>query len=214
MLSTMMKQGPSFKQDPNTSKDSLPKYEQVFVDNEKYRKLAHELYQAHLQEIIEVENQNDPMHPAPTIQDGLKKINPEILSGYMGHGITRGNDENQIASIINILENSAVTGDIGTLAKSGYIDAYSHGGFLVIFSKSDTQAYLKKTSEERKYSRLEVVSKDNDTRYALKFVPLAVVCSDRLSPLAEPLQNMFPAAKILQSTELPAFILEQEKGGQ
>jgi hypothetical protein len=210
----MMKQGPSFSQDQNTSKDSLPKYEQVFIDNEKYRKLAHELYQAHLQEIIEVENQYDPTHPIPTIQEGLNKIDPEVLSSYMGHGITRGNDETQIASVINIMENNAVRGGIGALAKSGYIDAYSHGGFLVIFSKSDTQAYSKKTFEEKKCSRLEVVSKDGDTGYALKFTPLAVVCSGQLSPLAEPLQKMFPTVKILRPNELSKFIMEQEKDSQ
>lgn len=206
----MMKQGPSFSQDQNTSKDHLPKYEQVFVDNEKYRKLAHEFYQAHLQEIIEVLNQRDPMHPAPTIQDGLNKIDPEILSGYMGHGITRGDDETQIAAVMSTVENGAIIGDVGRLAKSGYIDAYSHGGFLVIFSKVDTQ----KTFKERKLSRLEIISKDGDIRYALKITPLAVVCSDELSPLAEPLQKMFPTVKILRPEELPRFIMEQEKDAQ
>jgi hypothetical protein len=179
-------------------------YEKILVDTEKYHGIVMDLLKAHWEEIYEAENAFPPLQG---IAEELKELPEDILKDYYGHGVTRGSVENQISSILSLIENETIIGDIGELGRSAYISAYNTGGFLVILDPDDYLAWRKKSSEERGDSRVQVVDGNGTAKFALKFKPLAVVCNSHLDSLVEPLKQMFPSTTVISAREVKNFIL-------
>ncbi len=193
---------------PPTGDSGEPSNERIVIDTEKYNKIATRLYEEHWEEIYKIK----VSLPSPEdIAEELRKLPENILRKYYGHGVTRGDDKNQIASVLSLIENSAIQGDVGELGGSPYISAYNTGGFLVILDTNDYLTFISKSREEKANSRLKLVDVDGKEKFALKFKPLAVVCNSHMDSLVKPLKDMFPDTTIIPAREVASFILSHEK---
>ncbi len=130
----------------------------------------------------------------------IRKVPEDIQKEYWGHGVTKGHEVDQLAAAINLLENSAVTGDFGQL-QSEYISAYTSGSFLVI---ADHDEPFQKNKNSRELERILI-----GDRWALKFNLGALVVNTEYYPLIEKLQEMFPGRNIIKASEMPQY-LEQD----
>lgn len=173
------------------------------VDTDRYATTAHELYSIHSDAIYESKTAFPPVYE---LRDKLKKLSPELLATFWGHGITRGTVEQQIAAVLSVIENSAISGDIGRLAKSGHIDAYTHGCFLVIFDPIVMREFEAKSSAQRRDSIVELVNQDQSIKRAMLLKPLAVVTNTHIDSLVPDLKKLYPNFTILTSDEVVGFL--------
>jgi hypothetical protein len=178
--------------------------ERVLIDSERYNRTAHELYLKHSDSIYDTKNTFPPVYE---LRDKLKKLSPELLATFWGHGITRGTVEQQIAAVLSVIENSAISGDIGRLAGSGYIDAYTHGCFLVILDPIVIAEYFAKTSAQRRRDTIvELVNQDGSIKRAMLLKPLAIVTNTHTDSLVPDLKKLYPNCTILTSDEVVDFL--------
>jgi len=111
-----------------------------------------------------------------------------------------------VAAVLSIIENSAIVGDIASIARSGYIDAYTHGiTFLVVFDPKNTEAYWTKTVSERRASVVKMVNQVGGIRPAMHLTPLAIIANSHLDSLVPDLKQMYPNVTILTSDEAYGF---------
>ena len=176
--------------------------EKLTLSNEKYQKLAEELFETHRDTIL--------THPDyfghSEIRRTLSNFDDETLQHYWGHGVTRGDIVTQIAAGISMIENNFFFGDAAPLRQSGHINAYTGGSFLAISRKND-QLIIR--AADRKPQRVQV-DMDGRTRFGLRMDAGAIVCNGKLESLVEPLRQMFPNTKILYAHELKNYLEEQE----
>lgn len=126
------------------------------------------------------------------IRHYLNTIPIKILRQYWGHGITRGSDEDRLASALNILSNSTVRGDCGQLASS-YISAYDDGDFLLILDK------------EQPFPPRLPDGKPNRNQLGLKVNLGVLVVNTKFYPLVEELKSIYPGKKIVKARELSSL---------
>ena len=177
--------------------------ERVLIDSERYDRTAHELYLKHSDSIYDTKNTFPPVYE---LRDKLKKLSRERLGTFWGHGISRGTVEQQIAAALSVIENSAISGDIGRLAESGHIDAYTHGCFLIILDPIVTAEYFTKTAAQRRDSIVELVNQDGSIKRAMLLKPLAVVTNAHIDSLVPDLKKLYPNCTILTSGEVVGFL--------
>ena len=155
--------------------------ERIAVDTGRYGRIANELCMKHADSIYESKNS---FPPVPELNEKLQVLPSALLASFWGHGITRGPIEKHVAAVLSVIENSAITGDMGSLAQSGYIDAYTHGSFLVILNQKDVADFRAKSSEQRRAFLIELVDKDGSIKRAMPFKPLAVVSNTHTDVLS------------------------------
>ena len=188
-----------------TTKDTrdLPPPEQLSLNEERYNEVAKKLFEEHRNKILAVSN----VRPT-AINKALKQFSDEILSHYWGHGVTRGQIEQQIAAAVSILENNVIFGDAAPI-KSGHINAYTDGNFLVISRKGGTN--LIKGWDKRMPEFIQTKGNDGRPKKGMRIEPGAFVCNGKVDSLVEPLRKMFPGIKILHAEELGDYIEEEAK---
>ena len=154
------------------------------MDNEVSRPIVKQLLQNHNEELIKASfNPNAER----AIDDNLQRVSIEVLQQYWGHGITRGNEETQLAALIDILTNNRIQGYTGKLGgNGGGYNAYTHGSFLVVLDKG--------TSIEKISGKVSIG---------------VVVLNEKYYPLISDLRNMFPNRKIIKASELSEYFAEQ-----
>lgn len=177
--------------------------DRIVVDTDRYATTAHELYLKHSDDIYESKTAFPPVYE---LHDKLKKLSPELLATFWGHGITRGTTEEQIAAVLSVIENSATSGDMGRLAQSGHIDAYTHGCFLVIFDPIVMREFEAKSSAQRRDSIVELVNHDKSINRAMLLKPLAVVTNTHIDSLVPDLKKLYPNFTIITSDEVAGFL--------
>ncbi len=185
--------------------DSRRPRERIRVNTESYRSMAHELCVKHADEIYDAKMAFPPL---PELGRKLSSLPPGTLDKVWGHGILRGTHEQQVAAALSIIENSAIAGDVAPIARSGHIDAYTHGiTFLVVLDPKDSEAYLDKTAAERRDSKIELIDQDGGVRPALYFKPIAIISNSHFDSLVPDLKQMYPSTSILTSDEAYDFFI-------
>jgi hypothetical protein len=125
----------------------------------------------------------------------LKRIPPDVLNKYWGHGITRGNELGQLAALINIATNHSIKGWAGRLTESGY-GAWTDGSFLIL-SPRDQDIFVRKDGRP--------IMIDGERAQANIG---AIVVNSYFDLLTEELQAMFPDLKIIKANQLPDYFAE------
>lgn len=187
------------------------------IDPDECRKEAEELY---IQFKEQIESQiNQPVdgitqmgEPYPKLfEHYLVSVPEDIQSQYWAHGVTRGRALDQLAATLSILRNKAIVGDTSRLRKSGFQDAWTDGGFLLI-SKKDNELIPGKTPEERARHRVVLGKKSAysvDDVLAIKVDIGAIVVNAEFYPLVEELRKRFPETKILYARGLSEYLLKK-----
>lgn len=196
---------PELPTPPIRERQRIPEPEEIHIDHEKYRTLAHTLYNDHKSDI---ENQAANRFHNTKIDSALRQFPKEILQHYWGHGVTRGSIEMQIASALKIIEHRVMIGDAAPLKNSGYANAYTNGSLLVLSRKGGMS--LIKGLEQRMPERVKINTEQEGTAVGLRIDPGAFVLNGIFESLIEPLRKMFPEAKIISADELVDYIKDQE----
>jgi hypothetical protein len=182
--------------------------EEILVDREEFLRKAEELFESNREAIL---TSPDVANGRYSIEDAVQKLPSEVLNKYWGHGVARGPVEHQIAAVLNILQNNAFVGSTARLAGSGYVDAYTHGGFLAISHKDQ---YLAPCDTPDKPQRVKFkYLNSEEEKWGLRMKLGALVVADRLAVLIKPLRQLYPDANIISTTELPEYIRSQEEAG-
>lgn len=139
------------------------------------------------------------------IDAALKQFSPELLHEFWGHGITKGQKIDKIASLIGVLKTHAIKGDTAPLANSGHLNAYTDGAFLLISRKGKGLIEYESDSRTPVFVDLgEEVS--SGSRKGVKVSIGAVVANGHYEPLVDSLREMFPNENIIRASELPGYI--------
>ena len=183
---------------------SSPKEVASIEDSRRIAKEIYDLYKDKLEGYApeEVDGIKTKFGQYPNlVEEYLRDMPDEVQSHFWAHGITRGDKLDQLTSVISVLSNSAIRGDTAKLRGSGFIDAWTQGGF-VILSKKDQFLMPRNptliklgdhtyTGEPIKAARVDVG---------------ATVVNDEFIWIVEELRKRFPNMRILKPSELPAYL--------
>jgi hypothetical protein len=186
------------------------------LTQEECRKIAEDIYAGHEKELLE--HQYEPVDgdtwwaasDRGVIDNHLEQFSPEMLHGYWGHGITRGDHIDRLTAAISMLSDNAMRGDTAPLANSGYVDAYTNGDFLAVSHKGER---LMELGDDQKPISISLGKNPytGEDIEAVKIKPGAVVVNAWYYPIVPELRAMFPGANILYANELPEYIKEEER---
>jgi hypothetical protein len=194
-------------------------YEENLVSYIESYKLAKELLEKYKDQLIEKEYENEDIDDVigsnQSIKKFLEKIPDEIKAKYRGHGITKGNETDQLAAMINIAQNKCIVGAEGNLAFTGrgISGAYKNGYFLVI-SKLDKHLLKRKLHLIKGPSSMFEGNKiqqsdENGEREASEADIGAIVVNLKFYPLVEELRKLFPDIKIIKANEIVDHIMNE-----
>lgn len=126
----------------------------------------------------------------------IRALSPEILCEYTGHGVTRNSEMEQLAAALNISENKCIRGWQGLLAKSEFINAYTHGNFLII--------------SKYKHSLCKLVDKKPIMHSAGWEAEIgAIIVNSHFYPLIPELREMFPDVKIIKANQFENHVMSE-----
>lgn len=163
------------------------KKEKIF---EEIKKQALDLLEAHKSELYASHDED--------LMDYIAEIPDEVRKKYWGHGITRGNTEDRLISLICALETESVAGYEGNLGAGSY-SAWV-GGPAMIISKPDKELMIKK---DNKLIEREIKINDGNIIKASKVDIGLVVLNDQFYSLWDDLKKMYPHIKIIKANQLP-----------
>lgn len=126
----------------------------------------------------------------------LDKIPEEIQEHYWGHGVTRGDDFEVVASVLNIMANKFMKGDSAPLAGVGAYGPWTSADFFVI-SKADKPLYLEGSEND-------IRGEDGRTK-ATKVDIGAIVVDVKYYPMVEELRQMYPDVNIIKANQIPEY---------
>ncbi len=137
-----------------------------------------------------------------SIDHFLEQIPDDILNRYQAHGITRKDEIDRLAAVLNILANSSIKGWSGRLGgETGGYGAYKNADYLVI-SKLDKPLSIK---NEKGETRFNEIGWEADIG--------AFVVDTKYYPLVEELKAMFPTTNIIKANELPKYFESKSTSG-
>ncbi len=179
------------------------------VSYEKSKKIAEDLLVRFKNEILaNMQKDIDGWGPAyadfqNSIQHFLKKVPENILGHYGAHGVTKGDELDNLAGALNILANHSMKGWYGPLGRGeGGYNAYRTGDFLVV-SKFDKSLGVKEERSGEKKAVLNAIG--------LKVDIGVLVVNVHFYPLIEELKKMFPDVKIIKANEIPGYFETDSK---
>jgi hypothetical protein len=175
-------------------------FESGLIPVEESRKAAHGLLEKYNSQILSQQlkdvngwgNRIESDFYQNAIRHYLKEQPEEVLKQYWGHGVKRGEEEDRLTVLLNILSNSAIKGDCGQLVSS-YISAYDDGDFLLILDKDRP---FPPRLQDGTMARNQI---------GLKVNIGVLVVNTRFYPLVEELKKIFPNRKIIKANELPEY---------
>ncbi len=170
--------------------------EKHLVPYEQSLALATELYKKYHDELMEASFEN---FGNSNIDKFLDLIPKEIQKEFIGHGITRGAGLGNLASFINILDNSTIKGSSAPLA-GGY-GSYTQGRIFIL-SHFKKPLFLRKLETEREYIMNEIGLVSDIGAY---------VISCAYYPILDELKKLYPDKNIIRADEIPKYI-ENETG--
>jgi len=135
-----------------------------------------------------VEDVYEPRHWFSHILDW--HCQAEDLTRLNVHGITRGEERVQLQSLLTILKGGELKGSWAPLRGSGYVDAYTTGGFTLV-SPMDEGLVL-----------------DNG-----ELNVGVVVVNPYFIPLMSTLKEMYPQHTFIKAENFPAWVDNQKKKG-
>ena len=127
------------------------------------------------------------------IKHFLQTIPDSEQERYAGHGITKTSgvieapEIGQLAAFLNILSSGKIRGSWAPLARSGYVDAYKTGPFLIL-------------------SHID----QNLVQGQLQSIGAAVVNAE-FYPMVEKLRELFPDINIIRAGELPDYFKKERE---
>lgn len=182
------------------STESRPQILEIEPSLDLYRKIALSLLGKHKDEI-----QLDYTTQIDGIGRELKNYDRGLLRRYHGHGITKGYDFTQVMACLCLLDTHTMLGSTGRLKDSGYVDAYTSGGFLVLSRKDRELVESDKNGE----SRLVNLVNGTQTLHGLKINPGALIVNTRFDCLVEELRVLFPYERIFHASEIGEYLNEE-----
>lgn len=183
----------------------IPEPEQITIDHDKFRKAAKRLFDAHMEEIM-TEAPHRFVHTK--IEEVLRQFPSDVMKKYWGHGVTKGELENQLAAALSIIENRVMQGSTAPISGSGYADAYTNGSFFII-SRKDGSSIIK-GMKDRMPERVKFTNVNGNETIGLRVDPGAFVFNNVFDSVVEEVKQMYPDARILHAEELADYIREQE----
>ncbi len=187
--------------------EKIPKPAEQITPLEQSRKEAEEIYNQHKDQLEgyaprEIDGIKTVFGQYPNLIDEyLRNVPKEIQSHFWAHGIARGDKLEQLTAAISILENKAICGDTSRLAGSGYIDAWTQGGFLLLSNKDGELIPKDRT--------IIILGENPRTQEPIKAVKIkfgALVANDQFYWVVGDLKKMFPDLKILYPHELLEYL--------
>ena len=170
----------------------MTSHEQSPAGSTEAVKTARQLYETYKQELTAASMEEFGKSDIPT---NLKTVSEDILSAYWAHGVTRGTDEQNLASLIAMLESGKLKGDEGALGKQdSFMRAWSTAHVLIV-----------SLPEEHLIVRGSNVGGLADMKAG------AYVLSHTYNPVIDELRKMFPDKNILRADELPSYLQQERK---
>lgn len=190
---------PEFK-DPfglSSKKENEQKSLEKFVSWEESLHLAKELWAKYKDQIYanyekDVDNLDDPLIPdyQKSTLLHLEKIPEEVQKHYWGHGVTRGDDFEIVASALNIMANKSIKGDTAPLVNKGWHDAWMNADFSVI-SKKDKELLIDGSEDfKHKTTKADIG---------------AIIVDVKYYPMVEELKKLFPDVNIIKANQIPEY---------
>ncbi len=180
----------------NNNEKTNPEFEQTsgLVPYEVSLTQAKQLYKKYWEQIAQQNKEKDPYGR------GLKldKVPVETLKHYNGHGITRGDEEQTLAALLNILANRTIKGWEGPIGSSGY-NAWAGGDFMII-SKPDSSLAIRENGK----------TKVNDIGMEVDIG--GVIVANRMRPIIEELRRLYPDIEIVSNEDAPEYLSSKLKG--
>lgn len=138
----------------------------------------------------------------------LRKVPEEVRDKYSGHGITKGDDLDQLTTLLNVCQNSVVSGDEGRLSGGAY-SAYLHGS-SVVCSRKDEKLFVKniKPGTAIKSGTFEV-NEFGKTRGFSEVSIGCIILAPKWYPLQAELQSMFPSITFVKANQIPEYFSER-----
>ncbi|MBU6390464.1 hypothetical protein KGQ31_02860 [Patescibacteria group bacterium] len=137
------------------------------------------------------------------IRNYLRKVPTEILSKYSVHGITKGDTLDQLNALLNVCENSVISGDTGKLTGAAY-GAYTHGSALVC-SEPDKELFLPRDAERKTgtFRNLRGAEKEySEVKIGL------IILGVKWYPIHKELKKLFPEINFIQANQIPEYFIE------
>jgi hypothetical protein len=122
------------------------------------------------------------------------KVPGKIRSRYWGHGITKGDDSQQLAAVMTIAETGYISGTTASF-ESGWINPYTSGGALVL-SRIDSELIAPE------HEMVILNDGSGKTKDALKANIGAIVLNASLSHFYEELKSKYPNVVFIQANEI------------
>jgi len=147
--------------------------------------------------------------PAPevpeTASDVFSTLPSEKLQHFYAHGVTRGLEDTDIlASVISILENSAVVGDFGPLSEKGVGAPYTNAPYIVIARETNFLCF--KIDGKGKPIQMGIEYVGGQKANALEVDIAALVVNAQHPGLVDALKKRYPNANIVDAVGLKKFL--------
>lgn len=179
--------------------------EEIVVDEAELNRTATEVFERKRDAIL---THDENASGQKSIPNALQRFPDEVLQNYWGHGVTRGDEIDNIAAVMSMLRNNAFIGWTAPLANSRGTDAWTHGDFLAISRKGEELS----PRPNNKPQLVTFRTNTGQTKPGLRMDLGALVVTDRFEPIIDDLRQMFPQANIISAAELPEYINTQEHG--
>ena len=162
---------------------------------------AKELYKKHSEEIRMAEARPEDKEAMfgthKAIPSFLEKIPKDVLSQYYFHGISRGEDLNQLAALIDVCGNHFLVGNFGKIG-AGHLFEPILSGSAVIFSRPDEDFCV--SDEKGETIKIGV----NDKMYH-KINIGGIILSPKWYSLQEELSQLFPNVTFIRANQIPDY---------
>lgn len=133
----------------------------------------------------------------------FRRIPEKILEHYWGHGITRGDERDRLASLLCISANKSIRGTIAGF--SSQMSPYTNAEFIVI-SQKDKEMDIREIKPGTDYT-VPVLDIDG----SMKIKNLGAISIDvKYYPMYEELKKMFPDVNIIKANELNKYFGVEE----
>ena len=141
--------------------------------------------------------------------DFINKIPTDLREKFIGHGITRGGkyhtEADLLAAFINILDNSTIKGDCGSLI-SGQLGAFARADLLIL-SHYNTHLISKNSLDNTESQGKYMVH--NEIGWIANIG--AYVVSNKYYPILDELKKLYPDKNIIRTDEIVKYV-EKETG--
>ncbi|MFA6274349.1 MAG: hypothetical protein WC662_04265 [Candidatus Paceibacterota bacterium] len=135
-----------------------------------------------------------------SIKHYMEETPNEILEHYTGHGVTKGHQEERVASLLSIASNKSIKGSFGGFGKKMVMWTPYTDAEIFVLSPKDQNMQIRTKKTESGLSE-PIFNEDRSWKANIG----AIVIDVKYYPLFEELKTMFPDVNIIKANQLPEY---------